>query len=1286
MRSTRLYQQHGEGGGGIIPVIRSPEKEGPYSLVDLPVGVGGGGNVLSVNTSATVAVPEYTREIQSGEGATFTTASLIENPDQLDLSQEEGVLLGSISTFPAYSFSDDSFAGGSYSFTMSVGWQSVYVPAEGSATSHKVDNAGKVAVKTVEYADQTSDTLAHYQGATATTIFPNTETSTETMNKLESVGLYKAIDLLCEGPIEGLCDMFGNVTPLTTVPQLNENAFKGIYLNDVPVKNSTSDTLNYIRIYAEFKKGTLRQKVMSSLGGDVYNLAPQKSLSFGVAAQTFNKRTSLPGLNKDQFKQTFMHTFPQLVQGGPSASENTSTIEYVDTVTFYAPSKGGESADAPLIYEFEEKLSTGHDAITSANANDPAIFTSRIEGQNQEMVDRIAKAININPVKFQHVITNDAVTDVEVNFSVDQLGFRNTDDVAALPINNTLVYMGKISYVGDERLLGDGGSAIYLIIPITGVATTQYMRAGQFKLPPSSGGQDRQVTFVLASQEPTAEELAGGKLTKRGGIAAITEIVDLKLTYPHSALMGTLIDARAFAGIPKRSYDVKLAQIQLPDNYDPNSRTYRGNWGGEFGLTRRWSNNPAWVFYDMITNPRYGLGKYGFDGEQIDKWTLYSISKYCDELVETGYQAAETPLDFKLAANGAVLYIDNSVNKLGSTQLKSMLPRGAIVALYKLKKADGTEVRQGYRRRIGTTRFLSDPHDRLEVSIHDVFNVVGIFRDFPHLVSLYNEYRKTAPTVTPNEWLLVHLNQQQENSPDERDAFSKEFLQGFGLPNDITEGKIVIEKQGKPVLEPRFTANIYFDKEQEAFNLLNDLAAIFRGMVYWNNGYIFASSDQYKEAIMVFNNTSVKDGVFTYSGSSKTTRFTSALVRYNDQFDSYKPKVEYVEDAPALRKYGYLEKKVVALGVTSRTQAQRLGKWLLYTNQLETDLVQFTTGTEATCLRPGDVIKIQDNLKSVKRYGGRIKGVTPANFQLTLDKGIYEDVAGEKITLITPRPQKAVRELSAAAVQKLELNDRSGFSQAEVDETRAPQITQFTISSIGPSDSSVGGVQNDLVTVTDSGESDFSNVKIGTIWSVQNTASSVEIEEIEYRVISIAEQSPGQYLLTALMYESSKFDAIDQAKNLSATQQSKSEMTVITDSDRPSALSLEKTEGGSAERPLQTTEDVGEGVPYYQFRFTDDVDGLLDDFEAKDKMKKYKVDFTEAAQGTPSSVTAWLAKVTVGGDTKQAVLSGRDNTVFYILIGSALNQQGYSYDIIPLNKDGVPAPDAARIPPGGIIP
>ena len=169
---------------------------------------------------------------------------------------------------------------------------------------------------------------------------------------------------------------------------------------------------------------------------------------------------------------------------------------------------------------------------------------------------------------------------------------------------------------------------------------------------------------------------------------------------------------------------------------------------------------------------------------------------------------------------------------------------------------------------------------------------------------------------------------------------------------------------------------------------MNDLAAIFRGMVYWNNGSVFISNDQARDAVMVFTNANVREGVFTYTGSAKTTRFTSVMVRYNDQNDNFKPKVTYIEDSAGLREYGYLEKKIVALGTTSQGQAYRLGQWFLYTNQLETDLVQFKAGIESTYLRPGDVVKIQDSLKTTKRYGGRIKAINPSNFQLTLDKGI----------------------------------------------------------------------------------------------------------------------------------------------------------------------------------------------------------------------------------------------------------------------------------------------------------
>ena len=120
-----------------------------------------------------------------------------------------------------------------------------------------------------------------------------------------------------------------------------------------------------------------------------------------------------------------------------------------------------------------------------------------------------------------------------------------------------------------------------------------------------------------------------------GGIQSITEVVNAPLSYPHSAIIATLIDARSFSRVPKRTFDLKLVKVNVPSNYDAENKAYSGNWTGEFALNKIWSNNPAWVFYDMVVNKRYGLAKYGFDRNAVDKWNLYSIVKYCEELVET---------------------------------------------------------------------------------------------------------------------------------------------------------------------------------------------------------------------------------------------------------------------------------------------------------------------------------------------------------------------------------------------------------------------------------------------------------------------------------------------------------------------------------------------------------------------------------------------------------------------------------------------------------------------------
>lgn len=117
-------------------------------------------------------------------------------------------------------------------------------------------------------------------------------------------------------------------------------------------------------------------------------------------------------------------------------------------------------------------------------------------------------------------------------------------------------------------------------------------------------------------------------------VDSTTEIVDAKLRYPMSAVVGIKIDASQFQSIPTRSYRLRGRVIQVPVNYDPDTRAYSGVWDGTFKLA--WTNNPAWIFYDLIRNDRYGLGDLVPAG-WVDKWGLYQIGRYCDEPVSDGF-------------------------------------------------------------------------------------------------------------------------------------------------------------------------------------------------------------------------------------------------------------------------------------------------------------------------------------------------------------------------------------------------------------------------------------------------------------------------------------------------------------------------------------------------------------------------------------------------------------------------------------------------------------------------
>ena len=322
----------------------------------------------------------------------------------------------------------------------------------------------------------------------------------------------------------------------------------------------------------------------------------------------------------------------------------------------------------------------------------------------------------------------------------------------------------------------------------------------------------------------------------------------------------------------------------------------------------------------------------------------------------------------------------------------------------------------------------------------------------------------------------------------------------------------------------------------------------------------------------------------------------------------------------------------------------------MFTNQTESDLVQFNTGTEASYLRPGDVIKIQDKLKNVKRYGGRVIDVDHASKIVTLDQGVAEYVVGQKITLLVPRKSKQVKELDKLARERSKEaatapNKKSfgGITQSEIDETRATQIKQFTVESVSVNEGAEGGPSNNI-TIVEKDDEDFARVNKGTVWSLQNTNVSFQIEEIEYRVLSIVEESPGDFQLNALIYNRSKFGAVDSSDNLTDTQASKPEITLITDADRPKALS-----------GTLTTEEIR----------GDDLRDLVYNASFAERTSSADlaifVNFGSLTSNVKPAVSAqntggYLVDIYAGGAKRTIILNGHENTNFYVFLGAENDQ------------------------------
>ena len=301
--------------------------------------------------------------------------------------------------------------------------------------------------------------------------------------------------------------------------------------------------------------------------------------------------------------------------------------------------------------------------------------------------------------------------------------------------------------------------------------------------------------------------------------------------------------------------------------------------------------------------------------------------------------------------------------------------------------------------------------------------------------------------------------------------------------------------------EPRFTCNLYLQTREQAYKVVQDMASIFRGMVYWSGGAITVTQDAPTDAVYQFTPSNVIDGEFAYQGSSAKARHTVVLVSWNDPEDFYRQKVEYVEDAAGIARYGLVQSEIAALGCTSRGQAHRVGKWLLYSEQSESEIITFRTGLEGAVVRPGDVIKVADPARGGLRLGGRIVSATTST--IVLDQEVP-----------APRAWRLSVVLPNGAVEEKRVGPASGRT----------------------------------VTVT----SPFSAApQTGSIWVLAST----EVEPQLFRVVAVAEQDRGIHEVTALAHNPGKYAAIEQGLSLQPRS-----ITVLSDQPAaPTGLSMKES-------------------------------------------------------------------------------------------------------------------------------
>lgn len=267
--------------------------------------------------------------------------------------------------------------------------------------------------------------------------------------------------------------------------------------------------------------------------------------------------------------------------------------------------------------------------------------------------------------------------------------------------------------------------------------------------------------------------------------------------------------------------------------------------------------------------------------------------------------------------------------------------------------------------------------------------------------------------------------------------------------------------------EPRFTCNVYIQSQQDAYNVLKDIAAIFRGITFWGNDQIYVKADVPQNDVdFVYHASNVIDGLFTYAGGTYKNRYTSCQVSWSDPQNHYSDTIEGVYDTDLVQRYGVNETQLTAIGCTSQSEAHRRGRWAILSNAKD-GTISFGVGLDGYIPLPAEIIGVADPFRAGRQNGGRVSVVNGLSF--TLDRAV-DYAAGDRLVLNLPDGTAQTRTIASVSADKKTVKVSTAFSQVPVKgavwaiDSDNLAIQYFRVTSIASNDDgtfTVSGVQHD---------------------------------------------------------------------------------------------------------------------------------------------------------------------------------------------------------------------------------